>query len=666
MDTHTQSLVEIIASLEKRLVALEARGTRLIVENTQLRQLYERAPLAYQSLDNNGCFIEVNQSWLETLGYTREEVIGRNFSEFLHPDWQDHFQENFPKFKAIGEILGIEFEMVRKDGSTILVSFHGKIGKDLAGHFQQTHCIFHNITEHKKAEDALRLRESYFSAIIENQPGLLWLKDRNSRFLVVNTQFAKSCGFKDPELLVGKSDLDVWPEELANKYIADDLAILKSGKPLMVEEPILDKGEIKWFETFKTPVFDYQGIAIGTTGYARDITERKRAEEAVRESEERFRMAMDATKDGLWDWDISSGNVYYSPGYWLMLGYDVDTRPQSVEAWTELIYPEDKEAVLAANNDCIENRSETFLIEYRMRANDGNWKWIQGRGKAVKRGKKGHALRMIGTHINITERKQIEKLILVMNEDLERKVQLRTQELQETQKQVLHAEKLSAIGQLSASIAHEFNNPLQGILSVLNGLKKRAILEDEDKELLVGAISEGNRIKDLIRSLQDFHRPTSSRKASMDVHRSLDLILLLNKSDFKARRISVECDYAEGLPQIHAVPDQIKQVFLNLLTNAADACPSGGKITVSTSQKDDKVAVMIKDTGIGIKPSDMEQIFRPFFTTKPEVKGTGLGLSTSYGIVKNHHGEIQVESKPGEGTTFTVLLPIVGGDESIS
>ncbi|NTW60403.1 MAG: GHKL domain-containing protein, partial [Nitrospirae bacterium] len=121
----------------------------------------------------------------------------------------------------------------------------------------------------------------------------------------------------------------------------------------------------------------------------------------------------------------------------------------------------------------------------------------------------------------------------------------------------------------------------------------------------------------------------------------------------------VERNYTEGLPHIVAVSDQIKQVFLNLLTNAADACNHhGGVIVVKTWQENNKVAVMIKDTGIGIKPEEMEHIFRPFYTTKTAVKGTGLGLSVSYGIVKKHHGEIRVESQPGEGATFTVLLPI--------
>lgn len=256
---------------------MKKREVPLHASSEHLKQLYNQAPFGYQSLDENGCLIEVNQTWLDKLSYTRDEVIGRNFGDFLHPDWQDHFKEYFPRFKAIGETLGTEFEMVRKDGTTFSASFDGKILYNAEGLFQQTLCIFLDLTEQQRAINALRQRESFLSAIIENQPGLLWLKDREGRFLSVNTTFAKSCGLDDPELLIGKTDLDVWPRQLAVRYIADDAKVLKSGKPYTVEEPIFAQGTFKWFETCRTPIIDKHGAVIGTTGYSHDITERLQA-----------------------------------------------------------------------------------------------------------------------------------------------------------------------------------------------------------------------------------------------------------------------------------------------------------------------------------------------------------------------------------------------------
>jgi PAS domain S-box-containing protein len=227
------------------------------------------------------------------------------------------------------------------------------------------------------------------------------------------------------------------------------------------------------------------------------------------------------------------------------------------------------------------------------------------------------------------------------------------------QNQVLHAAKLSAIGKLSASIAHEFNNPLQGIMAVLKGLKRRVVMEEEDAELLDLAITESERMKKLIRTLQEFNRPSSHKKVAMDVNDSIEALLLLYKSDFKRKGISTVLNYAEKLPQILAISDQIKQVILNLLNNAADACIKPDRIiTITTWQEKNRIAMAIKDNGIGIKPEEIDLIFQPFYSTKSEVKGTGLGLSICHGIVQDHHGEIRVESQPGEGSTFTVLLPI--------
>ncbi|MGB3222966.1 MAG: ATP-binding protein [Desulforhopalus sp.] len=259
----------------------------------------------------------------------------------------------------------------------------------------------------------------------------------------------------------------------------------------------------------------------------------------------------------------------------------------------------------------------------------------------------------------ITENLRMTKEQLqTLNNELEQRVEKRSHELQKAQAQYLHAVKLSAIGQLSASIAHEFNNPLQGTRTILKGLKRRALLDEEDKELLDLAIVENERMGKLIKSLRDFNQPSAGEKNAMDIHAALDSLLLLYKSDFKRKKIATELNYAEGFPLVEVVPDQIKQVFLNLLNNAKDACSKGGVITISTCAGDQSVAVAIKDNGVGFAPEKMDEIFKPFYTTKPKEKGTGLGLSISKEIIEYHQGEIRVESQPGEGSTFTILLPV--------
>ncbi len=261
--------------------------------------------------------------------------------------------------------------------------------------------------------------------------------------------------------------------------------------------------------------------------------------------------------------------------------------------------------------------------------------------------------------IAIQRRRAVEELQKA-HDELEERIKKRTAELQLAHDQLLHTEKLSAIGELSASIAHEFNNPLFGIRTVLGGIKQRAPLDKDDSELVDMAVQECDRMKYLIQDLQDFNRPTSGEMAPLDVHKAIDSILLLFKNEFKQQKIMVEKQYAANLPTIQAVPDQIRQILLNLLRNAGDAIQKGGgTIAITTEILDEKkVAIQIRDSGVGIKPEDLDHIFEPFFSTKPEVTGTGLGLAVSYGIIKKHQGDIKVKSEVGKGTTFTIILPI--------
>ncbi|MFO8099989.1 MAG: PAS domain-containing protein, partial [Salinibacter sp.] len=176
-------------------------------------RVYEKASLGYQSLDENGHYITVNQNWLDTLGYDKEEVIGKSFADFIHPDWRHHFKENFSRFKSIGEILGAEFEMVKKNGDFILVSLTGKISRDHKDDFQQTHCIFHDITERKRAEEALKEKTQLLQNITDNMFDLVSLTDMkgNFTFLGASHKILKY----DLEQLIGKNVLEfIHPDDL--------------------------------------------------------------------------------------------------------------------------------------------------------------------------------------------------------------------------------------------------------------------------------------------------------------------------------------------------------------------------------------------------------------------------------------------------------------------
>ncbi len=244
---------------------------------------------------------------------------------------------------------------------------------------------------------------------------------------------------------------------------------------------------------------------------------------------------------------------------------------------------------------------------------------------------------------------------------LEELVQNRTKELEETNRQLIHSEKLSATGKLAASIAHEFNNPICGIRNALERLIEKVSMDDIHKSAAKIAISECDRITKLIKQLNDFHRPSASIIESFDIHEAINEMALLIQKKLKDRNIQLEKQYCQPSLEIKAIPDQVKQVILNLLQNAEESfIQNSGKITITTETNDSKVKISIKDSGQGIPENNLDKIFDPFFTTKSDVKGIGLGLSVSYGIVKNHGGSISVASKTGEGSNFILTLPIEG------
>jgi two-component system NtrC family sensor kinase len=237
------------------------------------------------------------------------------------------------------------------------------------------------------------------------------------------------------------------------------------------------------------------------------------------------------------------------------------------------------------------------------------------------------------------------------------------QELERSQAQLIQIEKLAATGRLAASLAHEINNPLQAINNCLHLVVNRPLTDEKKKYYLGLAQTEVERLITLVQRTLEFYRPSQGRRAATNVNHLIETVLVLSNKRLEHGRVQVRTQLQPERAAIMAVPDQLTQVFLNLIINAVEAMPDGGWLTVVSTVRDSWLAIDVQDTGAGLSPDEAARIFEPFYTTK--AYGTGLGLAVSYGIIQQHGGRIEVNSVPGQGTTFTVLLPFQPSDEEI-
>ena len=392
-------------------ITIRKNALNKLLESKQIIDgIFNAIPARVFWKDKNLRYLGCNDAFAHDAGLSgSDEILGKDDFQLVWKDQAKLYRSDDMEVITTGlPKLNIEELQTTPAGTTITLLTSKIPIKNEFGEVTGVIGTYLDITERKLAHDALRLRETYLTAIIENQPGLLWLKDTDGKFLAVNQVFAKSCNAGNPESVVGKTDFDIWPNELATKYVEDDNRVMQSMKSIITEEPIADQGVISWFETFKTPIIDQSGSVIGTTGFSRNVSERKKAEIALRESEERFTLAMKASNDGLFDWNLETNGIYYSPGWKKMLGYAEHELPNDFSIWETLTEPEDVKKSWAEQRKLISREIDRFVMEFKMKHKDGHWVDILSQAEAIFN-ESGKAIRIVGTHTNITERKLAER-----------------------------------------------------------------------------------------------------------------------------------------------------------------------------------------------------------------------------------------------------------------
>jgi PAS domain S-box-containing protein len=351
---------------------------------------------------------------------------------------------------------------------------------------------------------------------------------------------------------------------------------------------------------------------------------------ALKASEERFRELSDLLPEGVFELDLKGSFTYANLQFCSEFQYSREELYQRYH-FTDLLIEEEIERSSQNFKDRLESRRNVFS-EYQARRQDGSVFPVMVNAASIDQ--QGESAGVRGIVVNLTEKNRILK-------------------------QLWQTQKMESIGRLSASVAHEFGNPLVGINWLLMDIQSIPNLDESKRELIAVGLNECQKMRNLITNFQAFVQPSSDEKTDYDINRIITDILLLYRKYIESKNVDIETDCHQNLPRVRIVKDQIHQVLVNILMNALDALDEDKrKISISTLSKDNRVIVVIEDAGCGIEAENLEHIFEPFFSTKPEVEGTGMGLYVSYMIIKKHNGEILVESEIGKGSKFTISLPI--------
>ncbi|MGQ9631470.1 MAG: PAS domain-containing protein [bacterium] len=512
------------------------------------------------------------------------------------------------------------------------------------------------IAERKRAEEALAWEQYLLHTLLDNIPDHVYFKDTESRFVRISRALAHWFGLSDPAQALGKTDFDFFTEEHARQAYEDEQRIIRTGRPLvgMEEKETWPDGRETWVSTTKVPLRDREGNIIGTFGISRNITEHKRMEEALAEERNLLRTLIDSMPDLICVKDDEGRFIIANIAAARLMGAKT---PDEVLGKTDFdFYPRelaercraDEQEVIRSGRPLIDR--EELLID----RTTGRERWLLIT-KVPLRDSEGKIVGIVGIGRDITDRKRLEE-------------------------QFLQSQKMEAIGRLAGGIAHDFNNLLTAILGyaqlVLEGLEADSPLRGDVEEIK----KAGERTSSLTRQLLAFSRKQILQPQVLNLNE-----LILGMEKMVKHLIGEDIEFIISLdPELgrtKADPGQIGQVIMNLIVNARDAMPRGGKLTIETSNVylDEEYArghvgtrpghyvmISVSDTGVGMSDEVKSHIFEPFFTTKERGKGTGLGLSTVYGIVKQHGGNIWVYSELGRGTTFKVYFPRVEGTVELS
>ena len=498
--------------------------------------------------------------------------------------------------------------------------------------------ICRDITQRKKREEELRATEEDYRGLFEHVGVGVYISSKEGKFLDANKALLDMLGYENKEEFLKidiASELYVRPED--RKRFQE--MIEKQGRVINYEVdfkrkdgttvPVLHTGHARYGPGGE--VLGYEGINV-------DQTRRKAMERQLTEANDFLNKIIQSSPNAIMASDMKGNMLIWNPAAEEILGYKIENVIGKMNIVD--IYPEGVAKEVMAMLRSREYGGVGRLNSHPMVYVRRDQQIVEGNlSAAIIYDSYGKETATVGIFVDLKERLEMES------------------RLREIQGQLLQSEKLAAMGRLISQLAHELNNPLYGIMNTLELLKTEISPENKRRKILDMALSETARLAEMLRKMLSFSKPDQEEKQRVDINTVIDEILLLHEKQLREMSIKLLCSFGPEIPGVWASKSQLRQVFLNMISNARDAMPEGGTLSITTSFEDGDVNIVISDTGTGIKEEHLGKIFDAFFTTKDSIKDVGLGLSVCYGFIKEHGGDIKVNSEKGSGATFTITLP---------
>jgi PAS domain S-box-containing protein len=646
--------------LKKELAERRLMEEKLRLEERELKRsevgkaaIVDAALDCIVTIDHEGCITEFNPAAEQTFGYRRDEVLGKHLADVIIPaSLREKHRLGFARYLATGEarVLGRRIEMMalRADGSEFLVELAiTRVPLDGPPSFTG---FLRDITEQKRNESALReahaqvaRSEERWRSVFENSAIGVALTDLNGRFLATNPVYQGMLGYSEEELRK-LSFLDITHEEdfESNRMLTEELLAGKRGQFQIEKQYRRKNGSLMWVRNNVSVVPGTERVPRFLMALSEDITERKQAEEKLRRSEAFLAGGQRLSLTGSFSWRVETDEITFSEEACRIFELEQDA-PVTLERIGSRIHPEDIPLLSEKIEEARRGGGEQeYEIRLRMPDNSVKYLHTMSHGTLDKAGK----LEIIGAVQDVTQRRSSEEA------------------LSKARSELAHITRITSLGVLTASIAHEVNQPLSGIITNAGTCLRMLAADppnvDGARETARRTIRDGNRASEVITRLRALYGKKDPTTELVDLNEAAREVLALSLSDLQRNRVILRSELAEDLPLVTGDRVQLQQVILNLVRNASDAMSAvedrPRQLLIRTErEEDDHVRLTVQDTGAGFDPQAANRLFESFYTTKND--GMGIGLSVSRSIVESHHGRLWATLNHDPGAAFSFSIP---------